>query len=151
MAFFFWEMCVCLFLLDLMDGTPILSLLFFGFWVFLLLDLVDGTPILSFLFLLFLVLPLSGFWVFSLLDLVGWRKLEQNEICGRQPDLQCGLDLVVLMVLIEANIYFSFSGGFLYFRGGRWWTVLVEDRIEPNRTEINRFESVFNLVWFKHF
>jgi hypothetical protein len=77
--------------------------------------------------------------------------LEQNEICGRQPDLQCGLDLVVLMVLIEANIYFSFSGGFLYFRGGRWWTVLVEDRIEPNRTEINRFESVFNLVWFKHF
>jgi len=40
-------------------------------------------------------------------------------MCGKQPDLQCGLNLVVLMVLIETNIYFSFSGGFLYSRGGR--------------------------------
>jgi len=76
---------------------------------------------------------------------VGWRKLEQNGICGRQLDLQCGLDLVVLMVLIEANIYFSFSGGFLYSRGGRGWTVLVEDHwvwtgLEGKKTESNRTE-----------
>jgi hypothetical protein len=68
------------------------------------------------------------------------------------------LDLVVLMVLIEANIYFSFSGGFLYSRGGRGWTVLVEDhwvwtglewkKTEPNQTEINRFEPVFGSVRF---
>jgi len=107
---------------------------------------------------------------------VGWRKLKQNGICGRQPDLQCGLDLVVLKVLIEANIYFSFSGGFLYSRGGRGWTVLVEDhwvwtslewkKTEPNRTEpkligLNRFSVRFGskknfkkirfgcLFWFK--
>jgi len=90
---------------------------------------------------------------------VGWRKLRQNGICGGQPGLQCGLDLVVLMVLIEANIYFSFSGGFLYSRGGRGWTVLVEDHWvwiglegkKPNRTEINWFEPVFGSVRFNFF